>query len=158
MPNTKDRIMSAIAKGKEKAALVVLALSFLHSLYATYLKPESETAAKAGYDATSHALYEHSLALVDRLHTLNSRVDLLEGELARLRGNPLETVVKTPRVLTKTKSLPESKGLKSTVEILESVEKETQVLRHTASIAVEDSLVVRLPTKPWRTQQQEAQP
>lgn len=80
-PKKGHSILDAMKRGREYATAFVLIMSFLHSLYASYFKPEK--VAEAGYKTMSEAMENYSVRVHDELEALKARVQELEAEVAK---------------------------------------------------------------------------
>lgn len=129
-------VIAAMKHGKEYAALIVLLVSFLHSLYASYFKPER--AAEVGYKTTAEAMASYSLSVRDEIESLRFRVLHLEDQVLKLRMAAQSVTVKPPRL----------KGLDS--DLYDAVRQPEPIIEVMATPVRDGSLTIELPPEPWK--------
>lgn len=84
-------ILDAMKRGREYAALLVLVVTFAHSLYASYFKKEHE--AEAGYKTTKDAMEGYSRSVALEVEALKQRIDDLEKQT---KATETEHTAQTP--------------------------------------------------------------
>lgn len=151
-PKKGHSIIDAMKRGREYATAFVLIVSFLHSMYASYFKPEE--IAEVGYKTTAEAVEGYSLRVNDEIETLKARIKELE-EAQPAVAEPVRVPVSMVPVIPNTKS----NRLKAHVEIVDVDGDgivESDLTGVSAAVVPDspspDGLVIDLPDAPWANQ------
>lgn len=161
-------IMDAMKRGRELATVMVLVLTFLHSMYASYFKKEK--VAEAGYKQTSETIEDYSRVVHDEVEALKTRLSTLEDELAEVKAakaeadaqllksrprhhiHPVVPVVPAP-VVTVEGVRVESHAI--LVAMPDAPDVDTDGVDDASDVDPDDldPLIVKMPERPWEQQQ-----
>ena len=138
----KQTILDAMKRGRDYASTMVLVISFLHSMYASYFKPEE--VAVAGYKATSTAIEDYSVVVRDEIETLKARINQLEAEA---------DTAKKERVLLRNPPAKVRKPASEPVIVVEEEPLAQDIVGSSAPAPAQeaaDPLLVQMPSAPWQ--------
>ena len=164
-PKKGHSILDAMKRGRELATVMVLVLTFFHSMYASYFKKEE--VAEAGYKQTSESIEDYSRVVRDEVETLKTRLSTLEDELAKakaskaeadaqlLKGGPrhqLHPVVPTPVVPVEGVQI---EGHAIVIAMPDAPDVDTDGVVDADDVGPDDldPLIVNMPDRPWEQQQ-----
>jgi hypothetical protein len=154
-PKKEHSILDAMKRGRELATAMVLVLTFIHSMYASYFKKEE--VAEAGYKTTSETIEGYSREVRDQIETLKLRVESLEDELVKVKMVKVEDTSKTkppkfipPFVKIEGVQIESSMGFPVAVSMPIS---DSDGISDLAPAPDDDPLIVNMPERPWEQMQ-----
>ncbi len=162
-PKKEHSILDAMKRGRELATAMVLVLTFIHSMYASYFKKEE--VAEAGYKQTSDTIEDYSRVVHDEIETLKLRINTLEADVAAAK-TVAETVVKIKKPVALVRPpLPVPVALSPVVDAgspMKRIDVDTDSISDAMDIEDLappapppdfDPLIVNMPDRPWEQMQ-----